>query len=330
MSRLFFAVHKNGVAQTNIAPAESYPTTAFIDPLLTFTHAKRNDELNGAPLFDLSKSRVQVPGYYFGTLSINVANPTAGGKYYALVNRNNQPNVGSSTDFELLRPNRMAGSGDTVGTSVSGFFNIRAGTETRLPDFATARIQISNVPSANRYSLGGIHYETYWHAERLGDPIEDTFPERAIPPANLVKTAGNPTSVAYATGNFTYADLSYNIPAGTNVKSLMMHASQSGAYKLMILKRTSATIFDVVTSIDIFHAAEGDGWDSFPITPVTIPTDLNTYHVAAFTNGQVMKLFDMKPRGCKSAPAASGTGNNLAVTSPAISGYYVVGTGYGY
>ena len=241
MSRYFFAVHKNGVSQTGIAPAESYPSTDFIDPLLTFTHAKRNDEYLGTPLFDLTKSRIQVPGYYFGTLSINVANPKAGGKYYALVNRNNQPNVGGINDFELLRPNRMAGSGDTVGTSVSGYFNVRAGTETRLPDFATARIQISNVLSSDRFNLGGIHYETYWHCERLGDPLEDSFPERAIPPANLVKTAGSPTSNAYATGNFTYADLSYSIPAGTNVKSLMMHANQAGAYKLMILKKTSAT-----------------------------------------------------------------------------------------
>ena len=335
MPNLIFMVHKNSTNQTNIAPAEAYPIGPVIDPQVTFTHAIRND-LNGSsvPVFDLAKGRIVEPGLWRLTLSINVINPASGGKYYALINRNNVPNLGTAADFELLRPNRMAGSGDTVGTSVDGLANIRDASGSRLADFLTPRIQISNVSSGARFNLGGIHYETYLHGERIDDPHEDSFVENPIPDSNIVLTSGSPTSSAISAGAYTYCDLSYSIPQGTAVKSLYLHASQFGEYKLHILKRTSATIFDVVASTGtIFHAGEqqdGECWQGFPITSYTIPVDAYTYHLAASTNGQTLKLFDLKARGTKSGFTISGTGNNLAVTSPAIAGYYVVGTGYGY
>ena len=301
----FFA-HKGGVWQNGILPAPNP------DAVLTFPQVL----VNIGEYYNPATNRFIPPaGVYHMDLSINVANPINGGKYYALIRKNGQPNIDGNPDaFELLRPNRMSGAADTVGTGVSGLV-VANGT-----DYFEAVFQHSNVPQGTLCNIGGARFETYWSAYLVGDYIAPNNPPPPPPPTGGTEyTQGNPVGTI-ATGVYTYLDRSWALNPGASVVKLGMYSTVAGTYPLKIVRRNSAGNYDVILSQNIVHS--GSGWQDIDITPYTIPSDGKDYHMAAYTTNVNQMMFDGHPRSYKNIDIA---GNVTMTEDGPLSGYYVIG-----
>lgn len=300
----FFA-HKNGVWQTGILPSPNP------DAVITFSHVL----FNIGEYYDPIMNRFTPPsGIYHMDLSINIANPIDGGKYYALVRKNGQPNIDGNPDaFELLRPNRMSGAADTVGTGVSGLV-VANGT-----DYFEAVLQHSNVPPGTLCNIGGARFETYWCAHLIGDYVAPN-PPPPPPTGGTEYTQGTPVG-PIAAGSWTYADRSWTLNPGATVNKIGMYSAIPGTFPLKIVRRVSAGVYDVILSQNIVHA--GTGWEDIDVASWAVPADGKDYHLAAYTTGQNMMMFDLLPRACANSNIA-GNGVSMIEAGP-LAGYYVIG-----
>lgn len=303
MTIAFFA-HKGGQAQAGILPAPAP------DPVVSFPAVLFNEGGH----FDPAASRFTPPaGIYHMDVSINVANPVQGGKYYALVRKNFQPNTDTNPDaFELLRPNRMCGAADTVGTGVSGLV-LASGS-----DVFEVMFQHSNVPPGTQCTLGGARFETWWSAHRVGDYSGPPLPP--VPPPDTVEgTPGQPVG-PIAAGNWTYVDRGWSLNPGATLAAVGMHASTPGAYPIKIVRRSAPGVYDVLHSLLLDHP--GGGWHETPLA-WTVPAAGAPCHLGAYTHGQTLQMFDLQPRAC--APAdITGSAVTMTEAGPAA-GYYVIG-----
>lgn len=246
-----FCAHKGGKWQRNIPP------TPAADSVITFPFTRMN--IGGVSgFFDPATSRFQPEaGVYHTELSINVANPTDGGKYYALIRPNGEPNTVDNMDnaFSLLRPVRPRVPGaDTVGTSVSGLLFANGS------DYFEAVMQGSNTSSA--FDLGGQPYETYWSAFRIGDYVDPPAPPAG---STLVQPA---STVANYSGNYTVFDRGAVLPQGATISKIEIYNVQGPRTLNVKIAAINGAAMDVLYSAPFAHA--GNGWDG-PSLSLLVP-----------------------------------------------------------
>lgn len=285
-----FYAHKGGQWQRGILP------TPAPDSVITFPFFRMNTG-NVGGFFNPATSRFQPDaGIYQTDLSINVANPTDGGKYYALIRKNGEPNTNEnlSKAFELLRSCRPRIPGaDTVGTAVSGML-FANGT-----DYFEAVIQGSNTNSS--FDLGGQAYETYWSAFRIGDYVE-----QPAQPAGSVLIEPAATVASYS-GNYTVFDRGLALPRGAIISKLEIYNVQGARTLKFKIAAVNGAGMDVLYSGSFVHA--GNGWDG-PSLSFTVPAAvcyagaynaiLGPHDVSAITAARMFKTGDQSALGVTS------------------------------
>lgn len=287
-----FYAHKGLVPQTGIPP--------ITDVVITFPATK----LNTGNHFNTTTSRFTPPaGVYQTSLWINVADPKSGGKYYATIRKNGQPNVATNPDaFELLSASRMSGTQDTVGTGVSGLI-FANGT-----DYFEAVFHHSN--DTGTRSLGNLPFETYWTAVRVSD----------LPPEEY--SAGNASGPITA-GNFTYVDRSWALDPGKSVTGLTFYTLTAGTYTMVIMRRDAAGSYEIMRAQNITHP--GNGWPMpTSITPFLVPSDGKAYHLGVYTTGLSHMMFNNKLRSYFGGFVGS-SGHVTMIEDGPGAGLYVLG-----